>query len=347
MSPRPLRARPQRPGWRTRILLTCLGASLWLGLHATRAPERSAAHILHGRPTAPQSERELSLATYNIWGLHRFWGRAPEQRYRLIGESLERAADDVVALQEVWCAAAQAALPRGAEWSVVRGSLEGQWGKQSGLVTATRHRVLEARSYHFRREAGASALLSSKGALYTAIELASGSVALVWNTHMQSGETRDAVRVEQVRELLGWIERERTDWGRRHPGGEAFVCVLGDFNCTFESEPFRLLQAGLARCGALRTSAGGSPTYDHLDNAWAVREAPKEIDYVCAAGRIAGTARAERIFDRRRARLGQRYLSDHFGVRMRWTRELAPPPTLHGSRTLAVAAFEPGANRAQ
>jgi len=294
--------------------------ALLLGTLRLDPPERTDAVVLEGstsaRPLA--ARRELSLVTYNVWGLPAWLSPAPEARYALVADALSALEPDVVALQEVWCDAALRAVPGGAEWSVVRGRRERRLGSQNGLVTATRHRVLEAASFHFRHEAGPGALVNGKGALFAAIELPDGRVGHVWNTHLHAQLADERIRVLQVEELIGWMADALRAWRERADGREPFVCVLGDLNCVPGSAPFRRLVAWLERSGTVAASTGLAPTYDGTLDAWATDEEPRAIDHGLVAGPPVRGFRADRVLAAPHPALGGRHLSDHLGARIRF-----------------------------
>ncbi len=269
-------------------------------------------------PRAPGAQR-LELVTYNVWGLPDWMTAAPRARFALIRERLLALAPDVVALQEVWTDAARSCVPDGGPWSVVRG--DGEWflPHKSGLVTATRHRVLEAASYHFRAESGPTALVTAKGALRTTIELADGRVGIVWNTHMQAGVDAEPTRRRQALELIGWMEEALERWNADHPDRPAFVTLLGDLNSAPESPAFELLRSWFASHGAGLTSHALPPTYDCTANDWAVAEEPRAIDHGMVAATAVERFRAERLLVDREQRAGGRHLSDHWAARIAFT----------------------------
>lgn len=290
--------------------------SLMLSSISLQAPERTDAEILHAVAASPGAPGRLVMATYNVWGFPDWLSPAPDERYGWIRDELRDLAPDVVALQEVWTDAALAAVPDGAGWSRVRGSLESVPLHENGLVTATRLRVLDAASHHFVHEAGRTSLFTSKGALFTALALPGGGVAHVWNTHLHSGDDPrdDAVRLLQVEELIGWMAAAAGPMG--DPASPRVVCLLGDLNCVPGSAPFERLAGWLARRGHLGASTGLPPTYDPPHNPWSVPESPKALDHGLVASPALAAFRAERILDRGDARLDGRPLSDHFGVRI-------------------------------
>ena len=103
------------------------------------------------RLQAKCSDSELSLLSYNVWGLPKLFGfGSPEpERYSRIAQILRTRDYDVVALQEMWDRKTDI-ITRGSgfEFSAHATGVSGLFGK-SGLATLSRHPIVRTASHMF------------------------------------------------------------------------------------------------------------------------------------------------------------------------------------------------------
>jgi endonuclease/exonuclease/phosphatase family metal-dependent hydrolase len=276
---------------------------------------------------------DLRMISFNVWGLPVWMNGASQNRYSRIAQQLEELHPDFVLLQEVWTKQARASSPAGREWSMAWSSGQANFFKENGLLTISRHPILGGEFHPFRAAAVPDSLVK-KGALKVTIELAEGFRLNVWNVHLQAGGA-DAVRSRQITELVSWVAATRD--------GQIADLVAGDFNCTPESEQYRVLsqqigpsvqsisgKPGFTTFDGLSTSAVAGQILDH-----AFIRILTAIDGIEASPRAVFTA--ERITDR---------LSDHLGIEVALRFALSPQvgrgiETLASGPTPASVRFHP------
>jgi endonuclease/exonuclease/phosphatase family metal-dependent hydrolase len=264
------------------------------------------------RPAAgavvPGTSSRVVVRSCNVFGLPWPVGRAVAARCTRMAECIVAEAPDLVALQEVWDSVAREPLFGIGYHTAFSVSPQGLIG-QTGLVTMSRHPIVGAATHTFAVSAGLDGLVS-KGALRTLVALPGGPMLSSWNVHLQSGSDATAVRCEQIRELVRWIEADVA----------VPRIVLGDFNCGPGDAEWDVLVPALARLGLERRS-GDQPTYDHRHNPLAAVEPPAAIDHVFVDVSLPGDGRGpRRLHD---APCEGMFLSDHFGVEIGFARPFA------------------------
>jgi endonuclease/exonuclease/phosphatase family metal-dependent hydrolase len=310
---------------------------LLLGLAGCASPGPRPAVVQHhprpyDAPYQQPNELNLRLLTFNVWGLPAWLAKGSPGRFDRIAAELERAAPDLVLLQEVWTARAGQALPVAGQWSVATGTQSPWICRRSGLVTLSQHPIVSGEFRPFRYARWPDVLVT-KGALKTTLELAGGQRVTIWNVHLQAGRTAHArrVRARQITQLLEWV-RETED-------GQTLDIIAGDFNCTPDSQEHRVLTHhwGPDAQAVLRQSH--APTY----HAPKPRPRPaKTIDYVFFVPRggfefRAGVSEVLFAADQREERL-----SDHFALQVSLGFELADSVVAaSGVESFAVAPFNP------
>lgn len=215
-------------------------------------PVLTPAHATCGE--AGSDERvDLSVLTYNVWGLPS--PIASDRRGRLprIASWLDERSYDIAGLQEIWRSAVRL-LPLPSVRDARRGD--------SGLALVTPHPVQDSAQHTFSAERGFDRF-KAKGMLSASIEV-DGTPVEVGVTHLQAGGgARNAqVRAAQVEELLSWTDTDQP------------VVLMGDFNL-YEGEAIddqtrqRLEDSGFvdvaATAGATRgTYPGRSDRFDRI-----------------------------------------------------------------------------------
>lgn len=221
---------PARRGGRVGLLLLVL-ALMASGCQHARSRPAAIRHHPEVSTTARQSEADIALLTYNIWGLPSWLTRASSGRYARISRELSDREPEIVLLQEAWLSSARKALPQLGAWSVARGPRCTWFGRPSGLVTLSKYPIISGTFHPFEARAWPDSIVR-KGALKVTIDLAQGRRLNIWNVHLQAG-AREDVRVRQIEQLGTWIH-ESDD-------GQIVDLIAGDFNCTPDSAEYERL----------------------------------------------------------------------------------------------------------
>ena len=271
---------------------------------------------------------ELTVTTFNVWGLPRWINGASDARYQKIASAVEDLKSDVVLYQEVWTKQsfgelAGLASRSGCPWWTASARNRGTFLGQNGLLTLSKYPIVCSEVRHFN-EARLPDSLMHKGALKTTLELPSGKRVNVWNVHLQEGNCLE-VRSNQVHELVRWI--------RRSDDGQIADIVGGDFNFTADSPEFAHFVAAIGP--SVHQIAGEAPvaTWDGL------RSMPKGgevLDHIFIRRRAIDQsvhALPERVLAASRT---QDRLSDHMGVKvsLSFAPTAEPAPAVLAKRTL-------------
>jgi endonuclease/exonuclease/phosphatase family metal-dependent hydrolase len=271
---------------------------------------------------------DVTLTTFNVWGLPRWINGASNARYQKIAEAIEDLRSDVVLYQEVWTKQSFGELSyvaRGSarHWWTASARNRGSFLGQNGLLTLSKYPIVGSEVRHFK-EARLPDSLMYKGALKTTIELPSGQRVNVWNVHLQDGNCPE-VRSKQVRELVSWI--------RRSEDSQIADIVGGDFNFTADSPEFSDFVATIGP--SVHQIAGETPvaTWDGLR---AMPKGGEVLDHVFIRRRAIGQsvhASPERVLAASRT---QDRLSDHMGVKvsLSFAPTVGPEPAVLADRTL-------------
>jgi endonuclease/exonuclease/phosphatase family metal-dependent hydrolase len=260
------------------------------------------------------TEFNLKLVTYNIWGLPSWMTGARSGRYPRIARELERLDPDIILLQEAWTAEARKSAPAAGPWSIARAAGQHTFFQQCGLVTLSRFPIVGGEFYPFSRAAFPDYFVN-KGVLKVTVRLSSGQRLNVWNVHLQDGGTAE-LRLSQIRELESHVQAAED--------GQIADLVGGDFNCTPESRLF--LELANSMGPSVQQLAGAEPfvTWDGMSGK---REAGQALDHIFIKRRkkfqiVQAVPRV--VFEAER--LEQR-LSDHFGIEALVTLGTAPSLT--------------------
>jgi endonuclease/exonuclease/phosphatase family metal-dependent hydrolase len=182
----------------------------------------------HANPT---TSTNLQLLIYNIWGLPAWMNGAPPSRYADIATEIEQLQPDFIFLQEAWSTASLSAIPQNTSWSAAGYQQPDCFFQRSGLVCLSRHPILEAKFYPFKKVRLPDSIVQ-KGALKITIDLQSGHTLNLWNVHLQSGPP-NPTRIAQIHELTQWVQNANDN--------QIADIVAGDFNCTPDSPAYALL----------------------------------------------------------------------------------------------------------
>lgn len=216
---------------------------------------------------------ELSLASYNTHGLHRWISRdEPESRFPVIGDRL-RARYDVALMQEVFVADYHRRLAFDDGWLLFRGNgpRPGPLGLLawcdacgSGLAAAVRKplSVLAVAAEPFGTPCagkirGAHDCWATKGLLFLRLRLAGGEEVDLYDLHLDAGDRGADFRARRAQ-----IDRLRREIDGRSAGRA--VVVAGDFNLKQDVKRDRELLEGFRRDLGL-ADTGARPTAERWD----------------------------------------------------------------------------------
>ncbi len=271
---------------------------------------------------------DLTVTTFNVWGLPRWINGASNARYQKIASAIDDLRSDVVLYQEVWTKQSFGELSDLAKgsacrWWTASARNRGTFLGQNGLLTLSKYPIVCSEVRHFKAARMPDSLMH-KGALKTTIELPSRQRVNVWNVHLQDGNCPE-VRSNQVHELVRWI--------RRSEDSQIADIVGGDFNFTADSPEFADFVAAIGP--SVHQLAGERPvaTWDGL------RSMPKGgevLDHVFIRRRAINQsvhASPERVLA---ASSTQDRLSDHMGVKvsLSFAPAAEPEPAVLADRTL-------------
>lgn len=250
-----------------RRLWNLIRARLWLALLPTVCVWVTACSCFPGgtRPitiqqvagfTTPSTEVEnevnLTVLTFNVWGIPSWMNHEPRTRYARIAMALGRLHPDLVLLQEVWTKSAQAVVPTSGGWLVAEAPSP-NFFRRNGLVVLSRMPI-SGGEFHPFSEASFPDSLVCKGALKVTVEAPGGERLNIWNVHLQADAPRVCLR--QIKQLAAWV-RDADD-------GQAADLVGGDFNSTPGSPEFKLLSRELGETAHEIAHLPFTPTYDGL-----------------------------------------------------------------------------------
>jgi endonuclease/exonuclease/phosphatase family metal-dependent hydrolase len=272
--------------------------ALWLGL---------ALFLLPGARAAGPRERPgdgLLAVTLNLWHDQHDW---PARR-TVILDSLRALRPDVILLEEVL---EKEGLPNQAQalaeslgCAFVFASVDSPGApKRYGNAILTRHRILAS------GEVRLEPLGDYRVAAHARLDVR-GRELDVYVTHLHHTEAGGAIRAEQVRHLLRFIEQTR---------GRGALVLGGDFNAAPDAPELRPLFARLADAYAALHPGPAGAAVTTLNPA--MGHAPRRIDHILTARRGPLRPVAAEVFLDAPTTAGV-WASDHFGVwaRFRWTR---------------------------
>jgi endonuclease/exonuclease/phosphatase family metal-dependent hydrolase len=272
------------------------------------------------------SPLEVSISTYNVWGLPTFFGYGSKnsRRFAQIGTALGSAGADIVGLQEMWHEESNAILAQSKyPYFSAKGNNSLRRGG-SGLVTLSKFPIVYEEFFPFSETAGVERWVQ-KGALLTRIQHPSGVMIDCYNVHCISEPEKintlfvsksgaDEIRLTQIEELASWISRRQVH--------HIPVLVIGDFNLDETAPSYSTMIASLGedlfrRRFSLNLDTDRERrgyTFDPLYNDLSKSPLGKQerIDYVLLRNTSAQGAliSGKRIFT-------EKALSDHYGVEIK------------------------------
>jgi endonuclease/exonuclease/phosphatase family metal-dependent hydrolase len=205
-------------------------------------------------PTVSTNDVNLTILTYNVWGLPLWLNHEPRARYVRIASDLEHLHPDLVLLQEVWTKSAAAVVPTNGGWLVAQAP-SANFFHRNGLMILSRLPVIGAEFHAFRKAAFPDSIVR-KGALKVTVQAPGGQRFNIWNVHLQADAPR--VRRRQIEQLATWV-RDAHDC-------QAADLVGGDFNSTPDSPEFKQLSEDLGQTAHEVARLPFSPTFDGLSS---------------------------------------------------------------------------------
>jgi endonuclease/exonuclease/phosphatase family metal-dependent hydrolase len=197
-------------------------------------------------------EVNLTVLTYNVWGLPCWINQEPNARYAKIASDIEHLHPDLVLLQEVWTKSAAAVAPTNGGWMIARAP-SANFFRRNGLMILSRLPISGGEFHPFNKAAFPDSIVR-KGALKVTVQAPGGQRLNIWDVHLQSDAPQ--VRRRQIQQLAAWV-RDGDD-------GQAADLVGGDFNTTPASPEFKLLSRELGQTAHELAHLPFSPTYDGL-----------------------------------------------------------------------------------
>src|SRR6202040_3397996 len=130
-----------------------------------------------------EADVNLTVLTYNVYGLPTWMNHEPKARYTGIASGLERLHPDVVLLQEVWTKSATAVAPTNACWQVAQAS-SANFFHRNGLMVLSRLPIVGGEFHAFDKAAFPDSMVR-KGALKVTALAPGGQRLNIWNVHLQ------------------------------------------------------------------------------------------------------------------------------------------------------------------
>jgi endonuclease/exonuclease/phosphatase family metal-dependent hydrolase len=298
----------------------------------------------------------LRIVTLNAWAFPEPLAERLDERMDALVERIPALGADVLALQEVWAAAARERLVAGgaaAGLAHVRASDGAFLG--GGLLLLSRLPVTATRfeSYALNGVPHRPAhpdYYGGKGFLVARVATEVGPLALV-NTHLHARYGSDVDHEYAGHRAAQWVQLASALASLRGP-----VCLAGDFNFDDDHDEYRAF-TGLTGARDAGAAVGClEPTVWRANPYRRNRVGPDHrIDFVFARDGLAHDVRptaARRVFDEVLERDGERFaVSDHAGVlaeleiEPRAARRLPPPAP--AAVAFAAELLERGAERAE
>ncbi|WP_422467561.1 endonuclease/exonuclease/phosphatase family protein [Endozoicomonas sp. ALC013] len=204
-------------------------------------------------PAVYYPEQGLHLMTYNTGLMPSFIRnlndlRSSQQRSGEIAAALTCNPDvipDVVCFQEMFDQQAAKRLCQdlsGHYHHIVHSVAPRETGLNSGLAIASKYSVQEV-SFRPFSDLAAEDQLANKGLLRIVLDLGNDKTAVVYNTHLQAkdGQTYDAIRVGELRQIRRWVEAD-SDNDRRNNRHHHGIFLMGDLNIARSDEQGRVIK---------------------------------------------------------------------------------------------------------
>jgi endonuclease/exonuclease/phosphatase family metal-dependent hydrolase len=289
--------------------------SLIFGLVFTTACEQAVElRSLQLQPSSAESQPELRVVSYNVWGLPRPLLQKPS-RLPDIARLIPSLNADILTFQETFSEDTHV-LARLPEYPHVA------WGPKrktlmlsSGILTISKWPIVETATMTYTKCAGFDCL-ARKGALYTRIAVPGIGDVDVFTSHLNAN-AKVSLHLHQTKEFFAFIAK--------HSGNRPLI-VTGDFNFTTGSEPYHYFLKLLSGRDAHAEYVAQTPGLSEIEadgftadprrntNLKMSGNSPRRLDHIWiseSAGQPIEVARSGMIFE---APVSGRHLSDHFGI---------------------------------
>ncbi len=301
--------------------------------------------------SAENSSVPLRVLTYNIKGLPPLiapgWGNA---RLEVIAQKLaERLSKnngpDIVVLQEVFTDAAKAVVPQSsypfsAEGPTRNGTdNSGDFQKffGAGLFILSRYQVLEAGQINYLKGVCATwDCQANKGIQYIKILIPGiKDKVTIFNTHMQSGQSHDQVRIDQMDTMAKYVLANHKE--------DELMIFAGDFNTSPERPSFSVLKDILKMSTAGEFCVANSSSCRLLNDSSTDDVYGKAIDHIFFKGTenysivpLTTERNFKEVFD-------DKTLSDHLGAETLFSVRKTKKRAQHRSHRAAIPTSKSGA----
>ena len=259
---------------------------------------------------------ELRVLTLNTWMIPVKRKKA-KIRSRLIGKSIQPY--DIALLQEVFTKnvrklIVEAAKPAGFD---NRFQEREPFRVNAGVQSFSKHKILKSAFMSFSH-CGGGQCLSKRGVLYIQVELASGQLLDVFNTHLQAFEKDADIRKKQLAKTMKFINQ--------HNDIETPAIFAGDFNIIGETQEYDELRDTLVGYeDAWKEVKADKPgfTWNPSINTWASFDYDESrllqrLDYIFVKSTSEAQITVKDINLTANKKVNYKgkayFLSDHFGV---------------------------------
>jgi endonuclease/exonuclease/phosphatase family metal-dependent hydrolase len=276
----------------------------------------------HSESETPEPITQISVLTYNVWGLPPLLGAKAQWRYGVIGKLINQW--DIVGLQETWSEKTEDIFNHSEFSYVAKSDPDHKVLHRSGLITLSKFPIIETELLEYSECAGFDCF-ANKAALRTRIQISATKIIDVYNTHLNafakdlSGDIGARIRASQIWELSQWIHDRSS---------EIPFIIMGDFNADESTGNYDQMKNDFRAIDLFRIKnpVGKAATYDYQKNTWVgglvgLVTGPTRLDYIWLGGasqyqiKDASLAFTEE-YDPMKCLLDCRpkNLSDHFGV---------------------------------
>jgi len=260
--------------------------------------------------TQEKGSGEISILTYNVWGMPGPLAQDRRARLQRLGETLS--AYDIVTLQEAFSDDIRHLESHPEFPFQIRHDNRGLVRAGSGLYILSKHEILKA-DYRPFSNCTQGDCLARKGVLWVRIEHPTIGLMDIYTTHYQSQTSTVAADIREK-------EDNRVLQEFVHQNNAAFpVLITGDFNLLPDQREYRDLMRRLPLIDLYRNAHPDNPgmTFDPLRNPYARGGTPGRIDYIFLLKGNAYEATPLACHLTHEEEQQGYYLSDHFGVTAR------------------------------
>ena len=213
----------------------------------------------------------MKILTLNAWTMP-VVGQKISERAKIIGHNLD--GYDLVGMQEVWLPWHRDIIQKYApeNFKIVFKPVF-KVGLGSGLLNFSSFKVIKKDFVKFQSCLGIDCM-AAKGILFTRIELASGKVIDIFNTHLQAGGKHSEARKGQLSQIASFIK----SYDQGNP-----TILMGDFNIKAKSPEYEILQKTMLGFKDLWDTFHpdlDGHTADGVRNPWINSNNQSRIDYI-------------------------------------------------------------------